>query len=119
LVIPLPYPVNGGAPAVENGLLFVPQADGMHAFDADTGALVWVAPEADWGWGPAVANGVVYASAVFGEWYAFDASNGNQLWSVTFPCGGSCTNATAAVANGILYLPGPGNFLRAYTVQSR
>jgi outer membrane protein assembly factor BamB len=37
---PLPYPVNGGAPEVEKGLLFVPQADGMKALDADTGALV-------------------------------------------------------------------------------
>ena len=116
---PLPYPVNGAAPAVESGLLFVPQADGMHAFDAYTGALVWVAPEATWGWGPAVANGVVYASDWFGEWDAFDASNGNHLWSVTIPgCGGSCTSATAAVANGILYLAGPDDFLRAYTVQS-
>lgn len=106
---------------MENGLLFVPQADGMKALDSDTGALVWNAPEAVWGWGPVVANGVVYASNVNMEWDAFDARDGTHLWSVTDSsgCGGACTNATAAVANGILYLPGPDNFLRAYTVQSR
>ena len=109
-----------GAPAVANGLLFVPQGSGLMAFDADTGALVWTQPTAASSWSPAVANGVVYGSNWNGERDAYDARNGTQLWSVTIPgCSGSCTTGTAAVANGILYLAGPDNFLRAYTVQSR
>jgi outer membrane protein assembly factor BamB len=109
-----------GAPAVANGLLFVPQGSGLKAFDVETGTLVWTAPAYSV-WSPAVANGVVYASNLSGEWDAFDARDGTQLWSVTISsgCGGSCANGTPAVANGVLYLPGPDRFLRAYSVQSR
>lgn len=108
-----------GAPAVANGLLFVPSGAGLKALNVDTGALVWTAPAYSV-WSPAVANGVVYASNLNGEWDAFDAQDGTQLWSViTASCGGSCANGTPAVANGILYLPGPDNFLRAYSVQTR
>ena len=87
------------------------------ALDAATGAVVWSAPAAS-GWGPVVANGVVYASSQSGEWDAFDGGTGSLLWSVTVGsgCGGSCANAVPVVANGILYLPGPDNFLRAYTL---
>ena len=109
-----------GAPAVGNGLLFVPQGSGLKAFDLETGTLVWTAPASSL-WSPAVANGVVYASNLNGEWAAFDARDGTELWSVTIGlgCGGSCTNGTPAVANGVLYLPGPDNVLRAYSVPSR
>jgi len=109
-----------GAPAVGNGLLFVPQGSGLKAFDLETDTLVWTAPASSL-WSPAVANGVVYASNLNGEWAAFDARDGTELWSVTIGlgCGGSCTNGTPAVANGVLYLPGPDNVLRAYSVPSR
>jgi outer membrane protein assembly factor BamB len=109
-----------GAPAVADGLLFVPSGAGLKAFDVETGALVWTAPAYSV-WSPAVANGVVYASNLSGEWDAFDARDGTELWSVTtvFGCGGSCAEQTPAVANGILYLAGPDNFLRAYSVPSR
>jgi outer membrane protein assembly factor BamB len=109
-----------GAPAVGGGLLFVPSGAGLKALNVDTGALVWTAPAYSV-WSPAVANGVVYASNLNGEWDAFDARDGTELWSVTtaFGCGGSCADGTPAVANGILYLPGPDSFLRAYSVQNR
>lgn len=109
-----------GAPAVADGLLFVPSGAGLKALDVETRTLVWTAPTYSI-WSPAVANGVVYASNLSGEWDAFDARDGTELWSVTtvFGCGGSCANGTPAVANGILYLPGPDNFLRAYSVPSR
>jgi outer membrane protein assembly factor BamB len=112
--------IMAGAPAFANGLLFVPQGSGLKALNAETGALVWTAPAYSI-WSPAVANGVVYASNLSGEWDAFDARDGTELWSVTTAsgCGGACANGTPAVANGILYLPGPDNFLRAYTVQTR
>jgi outer membrane protein assembly factor BamB len=105
-----------GAPAVADGMVFVTQSQ-LWALDAATGAVVWSAPAAS-GWGPVVANGVVYASSQSGEWDAFHARTGSLLWSVTVGsgCGGSCANAVPVVANGILYLPGPDNFLRAYTL---
>jgi outer membrane protein assembly factor BamB len=100
-------------------LVFVPSGAGLKALDIKTGALVWTAPAFSI-WSPAVANGVVYASNLNGDWDAFDSRDGTLLWSVTTAsCGGSCANQTPVVANGILYLAGPDNFLRAYSVQSR
>jgi len=104
------------APAVANRHVFVIQATLM-ALDAATGAVAWEAPAASI-WGPSVANGVVYASSLNGEWDAFDERTGSLLWSVTpsSGCGGTCTNNTPVIANGTLYLAGPDNFLRAYTL---
>jgi outer membrane protein assembly factor BamB len=105
-----------GAPAVANGLVFVTQAN-LVALDGATGQVVWTAPAIS-GWGPVVANGVVYASSLSGEWDAFDERNGSLLWSVTVGsgCGGTCANAVPVVANGVLYLAGPDQYLRAFTV---
>jgi outer membrane protein assembly factor BamB len=104
-----------GAPAVANGLVFVSQAN-LVALNAATGAVVWSAPKPTGGWGPVVANGVVYASSLSGEWDAFDERDGSLLWSVTVGsgCGGNCTNAVPVVANGTLYLAGPDQYLRAF-----
>jgi outer membrane protein assembly factor BamB len=103
-----------GAPAVANGLVFVTTSSLM-ALDAATGAVVWSA-SASSGWGPVVANGVVYASSQSGEWDAFDERDGSLLWSVTIStnCFGSCANAVPVVAHGTLYLAGPDNYLRAF-----
>jgi len=111
---------TNSTPTVAGGLVFVAQSAGLQAFDAQSGALVWIVPTAAGTQSPVVANGVVYSPSVNGEWDAYDARNGTLLWSViTASCSGQCINGTAAVVNGILYLAGPDNFLRAYTVQSR
>lgn len=104
-----------------HGLIFVAQAAGLQAFDAKTGAPVWIVPIGSATQTPVVANGVVYVPNFDGEWDAYDARNGTLLWSVVISsgCGGNCTNGTAVVAHGILYLAGPDNFLRAYSVPSR
>jgi eukaryotic-like serine/threonine-protein kinase len=105
-----------GAPAVADGLVFVTQSN-LVALNAAAGAVVWTAPATS-GWGPVVANGVVYTSSLNGEWDAFDERNGSLLWSVTVGsgCGGSCANAVPVVANGVLYLAGPDQYLRAFTI---
>ncbi len=112
--VPLVTGATTGAPAVANRRVFITQSTLM-ALDSATGALIWEAPAAS-SWGPSVANGVVYASSLNGEWDAFDARSGALLWSVTPAnvCGGTCTNSTPVIANGILYLAGPDNYLRAY-----
>jgi eukaryotic-like serine/threonine-protein kinase len=104
-----------GSPAVADGLVFV-VGSGLTALNARTGAVVWTAPAAASTWGPSVANGVVYASSLNGEWDAFDERDGTLLWSVTIggACGGDCTNAIPVVADGTLYLAGPDQYLRAY-----
>ena len=102
-------------PAVGEGMVFVTFVD-LFALDAKTGVEVWRVPGVHSVAGPSVANGVVYASNLSGEWDAFDARNGALLWSVVVGggCGGTCTNAIPVVANGRLYLAGPDQFLRAY-----
>ncbi|HEY2713912.1 MAG TPA: PQQ-binding-like beta-propeller repeat protein [Chthoniobacterales bacterium] len=111
---PLVTGATTGAPALANRRVFITQSTLM-ALDAATGAVVWEAPAAST-WGPSVANGVVYASSLNGEWDAFDERNGTLLWSVTpsSGCGGTCANSTPVIANGTLYLAGPDNYLRAY-----
>jgi outer membrane protein assembly factor BamB len=103
------------APAVANGLVFVTTLSYLFALEAATGAVVWTAPAAS-EWGPVVANGVVYASSLSGEWDAFDERDGSLLWSVTINsgCFGSCANAVPVVAHGTLYLAGPDQYLRAF-----
>jgi eukaryotic-like serine/threonine-protein kinase len=107
---------NTAAPAVADGMVFVTAAN-LIALNAATGAVVWTAPASST-WGPSVANGVVYASNLNGEWDAFDERDGSLLWSFTAGsgCGGDCTNAVPVVANGVLYLAGPDGYLRAFTV---
>ena len=108
-------------PSVAHGMVFVAQGAGLQALDAKTGALIWIVPSAGGIQSPTVANGVVYAPNVNGEWDAYDARDGTLLWSVTISsaCGGQCTNATVVVAHGIVYLAGPDSFLRAYSVPSQ
>jgi len=101
-------------PAVANGLVFVTHSQ-LWALDAWTGAVVWSAPVTS-AVGPTVANGVVYASSLNGEWDAFDERDGTLLWSVTFGsgCSGTCTVTLPVIANGTLYLAGPDQYLRAF-----
>ena len=103
-----------GSPAVADGLVFVETSE-LVALDAGTGKVVWTAPAASQ-WGPSVANGVVYASSLDGEWDAYDERDGSLLWSVTVGggCGGTCTHSIPVVADGTLYLAGPDQYLRAY-----
>ena len=101
-------------PAVADGLVFVTHSQ-LWALDASTGAVVWSAPATS-AVGPTVANGVVYASSLDGEWDAFDERDGTLLWSVTFGggCFGTCTVTLPVIANGTLYLAGPDEYLRAF-----
>jgi len=107
------------APAVGNGLVFV-TASALYALDITTGAVVWIALAAS-SWGPTVANGVVFASSQSGEWDAFDERDGSLLWSVTVGsgCGGDCTNTVPVIANGMLYLAGPDQYLRAFALPTQ
>lgn len=105
---------GSGSPAVADGMVFVVSSQ-LYALNARTGDVVWSAPAAST-WGPTVANGVVYASSLSGEWDAFDERDGSLLWSVTSGsgCGGTCAEGIPVVSNGMLYLPGPDQYLRAY-----
>jgi len=108
---------SSGSPAVANGLVFVEtRLSDLTALDENTGKIVWTAPASS-EWGPSVANGVVYASNFSGEWDAYNAADGAQLWSVisNSGCFGPCTNTIPVVSRGMLYLA-TGSELQAYRV---
>jgi outer membrane protein assembly factor BamB len=108
------FQING-SPAVAYGKVFVTEA-ALFALDAATGAVVWTAA-AQSDMGPSVANGVVYASSQSGEWDAFDARNGQLLWSVTISVGcsgASCAQMAPVISNGKLFVTSGGNKVYAF-----
>jgi eukaryotic-like serine/threonine-protein kinase len=103
------------SPAIAGDTLYVGNYTGtfeLTALNARTGAFKWNAPTGgylDWNT-PAVADGVVYASSVDGEAYAFDAATGAPLWQRTFP---GLVEASPAVANGVVYVGAYDHYLYA------
>src|SRR5205823_5055580 len=115
----LTYQPNG-APAVASGRAFV-QPGTLVALDEATGDVGWTA-SASSPYEPVVANGLVYASDLtanfIATWDAFDAATGEELATFHTPAGscflGPCTESTPVVADGTLYLAGPGPQITAF-----
>ncbi len=70
------------SPVVANGTVYIGLWDGVYAFKADNGALLWKYKIYQVYASPAVANGVVYIGANY-SLNTFNAANGDRLW--TFP----------------------------------
>jgi outer membrane protein assembly factor BamB len=93
-------------PAVAQGVVYTDPdgegggPDGLHAFSAATGALLWHAGTGT-NAAPVIANGVVYASTGSGTITAYDTATHALLW--TSPAHGF---TTLAVVNGTLYAGG-------------
>jgi polyvinyl alcohol dehydrogenase (cytochrome) len=76
-----------------------------NALDPSTGKILWQtldpAQGLNFNFGSvSVANGVMYAGALDGHMYAFDAATGKILWS--YPAGGSILGGPAIV-DGVVY----------------
>jgi outer membrane protein assembly factor BamB len=83
------------------GKVFVSTAAGLYAFDANTGAVVWVYPtELPLGHSPTYANGVLYVGGVDRRLHAVAADSGQAVWTFT-ASGGFYTNPV--VVNGKVY----------------
>jgi len=102
-----------GHPSVVNGTVYVQTNKGLNAgdvshvwaLDATTGNVRWSSPfDSQWEhfWAPTVAGGMVYVDGGrFGGLYAFDISNGNQVFfSDTI---GQYDSWTPTYAGGVLY----------------
>ena len=89
-VAPTGAPSEHSAPVLADGTIYVslrnrgfPGNNGVLALDALTGARKWfAATESGVHNSVAVDSATVYASAVGGRTYAFDARNGHELWHV-------------------------------------
>lgn len=91
---------NGGL-AFHDGVLFFGTKNGMHAVDVKTGEHLWH-QKTEWvNTTPAVVDGTVY----FGSWdnnlYAFDATDGTEIWS--FETGDVINSSPTVVENTVYF----------------
>ena len=100
-------PVGTGAlyasPVVWNGKVYIGSGDGrMYAFDAATGATLWVGPQQDLFFvdSAAVGHGLVFASSVYSTFLAYDAQTGAIAW--TSPL--TDVRASPTLRGGTLYV---------------
>jgi hypothetical protein len=107
---------------VANGLVYVPTAENtpmaghMYAFNAVTGALVWVKQMQDYSESsPAVANGIVYVGAAK-LLYAFDALTGTNYWTSGGVMGGNVQKSDPAMAAGQVFQGSKDNYLYAFGI---
>jgi outer membrane protein assembly factor BamB len=114
---------NAASPAVANGTVFAAatQPGQLVALDANAGGYDWAQPLADGVHynSVSVANGVVYAPDFFGNFNAFDASNGVPLLkrNMALDTGASVLGTQSsgvAVSNGTVYVPAAG-YVVAYS----
>jgi hypothetical protein len=84
-------------PAYANGVVFAAGCSSLGAYDAGSGAPLWVISIAGGVQGLSVANGVLYA-CVGSQVVTYAASYGGRLWS-----GGHCS-AAPVVVNGTMYV---------------
>src|SRR5215831_10714600 len=80
-------PVSGGiyaSPVVSEGKVFIGSGDGhMYAFDAATGATLWVGPQQNLFFvdSAAVGYGLVFASSLYSTFLAYNADTGEIAWT--------------------------------------
>jgi len=95
-------------PAVANDLVYSGSNDGLYAFDALTGQLIWKALPGSAVEAVTVTNGIVYVDS--GDLDAFDAATGTLLWSGA----ANATFSPPAVANGVVYEGSVDGSVRAF-----
>ena len=103
-------------PAVGYGSVYIGAIDGsVHATDARTGALRWVAQLEHEIWSSAaLANGVLYV-ATESSLVALEAATGVVLFNDDLDTGGSAEMTSPAIADGRIYI-GSGNSLMAFAL---
>src|SRR5262249_12194498 len=81
-------PVGTGAleasPVLWNGKVYIGSGDGhMYAFDAATGATIWVGPQQNLFFvdSAAVGYGLVFASSLYSTFLAYNADTGEIAWT--------------------------------------
>jgi outer membrane protein assembly factor BamB len=108
-------PPNAPTPVLANGLLYVASNQGLFAYNASNGRLVWQYKEPFSGGPivvpPTIVNGVVYFGSVRQTIVALRASDGKMIWSHS---GQGDTFRPLAVVNGmVINYTGPVYALRA------
>ncbi len=99
-----------------SGKLFLSTARGLYAFDADTGADLWVYPTAlPLGHSPTYAGGRIYVGGLDRKIHALDADTGRGLW--TFSAAGGF-HTCPLVVEGLVYAGSRDGFMYAVDANS-
>ena len=113
------YPES--SPAVAGGIVYVgsaspPPLEGLYAFRAATGELLWhVKNIGIIGSAPVVSDHVVYVGSQDHHVYAFHAATGKRIWATPT---GDHVFGSPAVANGVVYEGSLDGFLYALDASS-
>jgi eukaryotic-like serine/threonine-protein kinase len=91
---------KGASVTVADGVVFASSASGLTALNASTGAVLWRASVPQGIFMSTAAGNAVYGGGDDGSLYAWQATTGNQLWTVTT---GGPIASNVAVADGIVY----------------
>lgn len=89
------------SPVVVNGMVYFGASRGVYALEADSGSLLWNNTIGYFVASPIVADGVIYIGSLGANFYALNASNGNELWNYS---ASASISSTPDVANGIVYV---------------
>lgn len=92
-------PRGDGSPVVAGGTVYIQAADGISAYDAQTGGERWTTPGVGGSAMIQYEHGVVYFSNGEGAW-ALDAETGTVRWNNPDPGG---IDSGVAVVDGVLY----------------
>jgi outer membrane protein assembly factor BamB len=106
-------------PTVDSGTVFVGtvtvfEEGALDAVDASSGSTQWSVKAKDklnFATCPAIANGLVFASATDGHLYTFQAASGAASWSATT---GGAIYSSPTVASGIVYVGSDDHKLYAF-----
>jgi outer membrane protein assembly factor BamB len=91
-------PLMDLSPAVTDGMVYVPDADGLSAIDSDDQSVIWEAKTGKVRATPAVADSTVYLADVSSGVHALDADTGTEQWTW-----GSLSRNTLSIADGRVY----------------
>ncbi len=87
-------------PVVANGVVYIGLGYGnVYAFNAVTGAIIWIYKATDISSSPAVADGIVYIGANF-SLDALDATSGQLIWRAL----DRTVDSAPTVVNGVVYV---------------
>jgi outer membrane protein assembly factor BamB len=105
-------------PTVVNGVVYIEADDGVYALNAQAGTLIWKYTINTERGSPTVANGVVYFGVEVNgvsNVYALDAQTGTLIWKYKTS---TLVAATAAVANGLVYIGSGAGIVYALDAQT-
>lgn len=104
--------------ALVGSRLYVGSSNGVYAFDATTGARVWLSAPLNTVSSPAISGAagdqMLIVGDLAGNFHALALADGSELWSE--PSGAPFVFSSAAISGGAAYIGAPNGFLFAFGI---